>query len=225
MAKYGFTIRKEEYTTLADFIRASFTRDLATFTERFPKFNAAFLAAFIAKLNFVKQLESTFLITEDQKNVTASLYKEADELNNELNYLKENFKDANLTLSIITDIKNDLFNHNIEGAILKIETLKQYIIAHQPALEAEGMAPTFPATLDTHKSSLQEKNTAQKKFMDNSKTLTDANKAHYDELYTLIVKIANKGKVLFKGKVTADEYSITKNLQKMRAASPKPKQP
>jgi len=221
MAKYGFTIKKEEYTTLADFILPSFTRDLAIFTALFPKFNAAFLAAFIVKLDFVKALESTFLITEEQKNATASLYQEADELNDKLNFLKENFKDANLNTTIITDSKNDLFNNNIEGAVLKIETLKQYIAAHQPALEDEGMANGFPAELDAHKTSLEAKNTAQKTFMNNSKILTDANEEQYDELYQFITKICSKGKLIHKGKVTADEYTISKNLQKMRAATPK----
>lgn len=225
MKNSGFKIRKEEYTTLADFMLPSFIRDLAIFTARFTKINAAFLAAFQAKLTIVKQLDSNFLITEDQKNATAALYQEADVLNNELNYLKENFIDANLTPTLISDIKNDIFNHNIEGAVLKIETLKQYIIAHQPALEAEGMAPDFPTKLAQHKTNLEQKNAAQKTFMDSGKTLTQANQQQYDELYAQIVQIANKGKILFKKTVIADEYSITKNLQKMRAAKPKPKQP
>ena len=45
----GFTVRKEEYTALADFMLPSFTRDVALFQERFPKFNAAYLALFNAK--------------------------------------------------------------------------------------------------------------------------------------------------------------------------------
>ncbi|WP_395074831.1 hypothetical protein [Flavobacterium sp.] len=108
----GFTVRKEEYTTLADFMLPSFTRDLAVFQARFPKFNAAFLALFNTKTAFVKELESSIVVTEKQKAATASLYTEATTLNNELNFLKENFKDADLNTSIIMDLKNDLFAHN-----------------------------------------------------------------------------------------------------------------
>ena len=225
MAKSGFTIRQEEYTTLADFIISSFIRDQEKFTARFPKFNAAFLAAFTAKLDVLKELESTLLISEEQKATTAALYQEATELNNELNFVSNYLQDAGLNQAIITPLKNDLFAHNIEGAVLKIESIKQYLVANQPALEDEGMAPDFPSKLADHKISLAKKNKEQNEFMKSHRELTDANLAHYDELYDFITKIANKGKLLFKNTVYQNEYSITQNLQKMRAASPKPNQP
>ncbi|WP_395074829.1 hypothetical protein [Flavobacterium sp.] len=116
----------------------------------------------------------------------------------------------------------------IEGAILKIESLKQFITANQPLLEEEGMASTFPAQLATHKTSFELKNKDQSEYMKQLKTLTDDNKAHYDELYDYISKVANKGKLLFKESRFKDEYNITKNLGKMRIfkqaqpATPKP---
>ena len=214
----GFTVRKEEYTALADFMLPSFTRDLALFQERFPKFNAAYLALFNAKTDFVKELESSIVVTEKQKNATAALYAEATTLGNELSFLKENFKDAGLNTSIVTNLKNDLSAHNIEGAVLKIESLKQYITANQTALEEEGMASTFAAQLATHKTSFELKNKDQSEYMKQLKTLTDDNKAHYDELYEYITKVASKGKLLFKDSRIKEEYNITKNLGKMRAA-------
>ena len=214
----GFKMRKEEYTALADFILPSFTRDLATFQARFTKFNATYLEQFLAKTAFVKELESSIIVTDQQKNATASLYNEASELNNELNFLKENFKDAGLNTSIITDIKDDLFAHNIEGAVLKIESLKQFIVANQAQLEEEGMNPNFPAQLTTHKTSFELKNKDQSEYMKQIKKLTDDNKAHYEELYDFISKVTTKGKLLFKDSRTKDEYNITKNLNKMRAA-------
>ena len=214
----GFKIRKEEYIALADFILPSFTRDLAKFQERFPKFNAAFLEAFKTKTAFVKELESRLLITEKQKTATASLYAETAVLNTELNFLKENFKDANLNTNIITEIKDDLFSHNIEGAVLKIESLKQLIIANQIVLEEEGMASTFPAQLATHKSSFETKNRDQSEYMKQLKKLTDDNTAHYDDLYEFIAKVTNKGKLLFKESRIKEEYTISKNLGKMRAS-------
>ena len=46
----GFKLRKEEYTTLGDFIKVSFERDLATITARYPKLNEAYKNQFVAKL-------------------------------------------------------------------------------------------------------------------------------------------------------------------------------
>ena len=214
----GFKVRKEEYTTLADFILPSFTRDIAVFKERFPKFNPAYLASFNAKNALVKKLESSIIVTEKQKKATASLYVEAAILNNELNFLKENFKDASLNTTLITDLKKDLFSHNIEGAILKTESLEQLVTENQAILEDEGMAGTFAQQLAAHKTSLETKNKDQSEYMKQLKTLTDNNTAHYKELYEYITKVAIKGRLLFKESRIKDEYSITKNLSKMRVA-------
>jgi hypothetical protein len=219
----GFKLRKEEYTTLADFIIPSFTRDLATFQQRFTKFDNAYLQAFIAKNEFVKNLESKLVFTEAQKNATASLYEEADVLNKELNFVKQYFQDANLNTTIITDIKNNLFSHNIEGAVIKIESLKQFIIANQTILEQEGMAGNFPAQLETHKISFQQKNKDQSEYINQIKTLTDTNKTQYEELYQYIASVATKGKLLFPNNRIKDEYNMTKNIRKMRVAKQTPK--
>ena len=196
----------------------SFTRDLTLFQERFPKFNAAYLALFNSKTEFVKELESSIVVTEKQKNATAQLYAEATTLGNELSFLKENFQDAGLNTSIVTNLKNDLSSHNMEGAVLKIESLKQFITANQAALEEEGMASNFAAQLATHKTSFELKNKDQSEYMKQLKTLTDDNEAHYDKLYEYISKVAGKGKLLFKDSRIKEEYNITKNLSKMRAA-------
>ena len=223
MATYGFTIRKEEYTPLGDFISPSITRDLATYTARFPRINQSYLNEFLAKLLFVKELEAQLVIQENQQAATAALYKEATELNTELNFLKENFKDAALNTATIVDLKAALTSHNIEGALIQIESLKQYIIAHQQQLQDEGMAADFATTLQNHKTNLAAFNVQQNQYMNASKTLTDNNKAHYNELYQYITNICNKGKILFKGKVTQDEYNISKTIKKMRTAPHKPK--
>ena len=212
-------IRKEEYTTLADFILPVFVRDQAVFVARFPKFDDVFLTGFTTKLTFVKTLESGMVLTESQKEATKNLYIEADRLNGELNFLSGYFKDASLNTGIITDLKNNLFNHNIEGAVLQIEGLKQYVVAHQPALEAEGMAHDFPVDLDHFKVNLSAMNTVQNDIMRSHRALTDANNTHYEALYDYVAKIADKGKLLFKGTVTENEYSISKTLKKMRGGN------
>jgi hypothetical protein len=49
------------------------------------------------------------------------------------------------------------------------------------------------------------------------KQLVDANKGDYKKLYTFIKTVAEKGKLVFKGTVIEDEYSITKLIGRMRA--------
>ncbi len=217
METTGFTIKLEEYTTLGDFILPSFTRDQSVFVTHFTKFDGTFLSNFTAKLAFVKELESTYQLTEQQKNTTRNLYLQAAELNNDLNFTSLYFKDAGLSTTVITALKKDINNHNIEGAVLKIESLKQFIVANQPLLEDQGMPHNFPAKLTGYKVDLQTKNKDQNEYMKAHKELTDANMTHYTELYGYISQIAQKGKVIFKKTVYADEYNISKYLKKMRA--------
>ncbi len=211
-------IRKEEYTALGDFILPSFERDQAVIAAKFPKLDTAFLNAFIEKLTFVKKLESSVVVTDEQKNVTVSLYKTATELNNELTVLNSYIADAGLDTSIITKLKRDLFIHNIEAAILKVEAVEQFVTKHQAELEAEGMPTDFATTLDGYKVELEAKNRLQNEYMNRLKKLTEINVGEYNALYVFISKIANKGKIIFKDTVTQDEYTISKNISRMRAA-------
>ncbi|MEO8516534.1 MAG: hypothetical protein ABI426_07310 [Flavobacterium sp.] len=214
-------IRKEEYTALGDFILPSFRRDQEIIAVRYPKLDAGFLASFADKLDFVKGLESSLVMTEKQKDTTKSLYLLAANLNNELTYLGSYVKDAGLNKEIITALKNELFKHNIEGSILKTEAVKQYVIEHKILLEAEGMPADIIDKLANYKTELETKNALQNQFMNALKQLTETNWIHYEVLYDYIATIAEKGKLVFKNTVAQDEYTLDKNLSRMRAAKQK----
>ncbi|MEO8515562.1 MAG: hypothetical protein ABI426_02400 [Flavobacterium sp.] len=211
-------VRKEEYTSLGDFIKNSFDRDQLTIMMRFPKLNETFLAEFTAQLEEVKVLESGLVLTQEQKSVTMSLYNEAEILNKELNFVKSYISHAGLNTEIIVALKEELVKSNIEGAVLKVESLKQFITTHLPTLVNEGMNATFPNILDAHKISMSEKNAAQNQFMNSRKALTDANKVKYQALYRYILKISEAGRLVFDGTIQKDEYSLTKTIGRMRSA-------
>lgn len=214
-------VRHEEVTVLGDFVLTSFTRDLDAIKSKFPKLGETFRDSFIVKLDFVKTLESTLMLSEDKKSVTASLYNEADRLDKELNFLSSYFKDAELNTAIISAVKADLHNANIEGAILKLEGLSQFVGIHAGELVAEGMASDYATVLSDYKVSLTQKNRDQNDLLNARKQLTNANVAHYKELLQLIRKITNKGSLVFKNTVVEDEYVFKKVLQRMRVAKRK----
>lgn len=214
-------LKKEEYTTLADFVMISFVRDQSQIMTRFPKLDSTFLTAFTAKLDEVKTLESGLVLTEDQKKATTTLYKEADFLNTELNFLISYAKEAELETNAISDLKRDLTAGNIEGAVFKIESIKQYIDAHSTILIEQGMAADFPTQLETHKASLEAKNVMQYKLMSSRKKLTKENIDQYKSLYAYVIKIMKAGKLIFNDTVIKDEYTISKTVSKMRSIKPK----
>ena len=211
-------VKIEEIAPLGDFVLTSYTRDFGAIESKFPKLNADFKAEFEAKLALVKDLESSLVLTEQQKGVTASLYAEANELSKELNFLKVYVKDAGLNFGVVLPLKQDLQNGNIEGALLKMEAVKQFVVTHKTALMEEGMPAEFDVVLTNYKLSMTTKNNLQNEILNNRKQLTEVNKVHYDELKDMIKKICSKGKLVFTKTVYENEYVVTKVAQRMRAA-------
>ena len=214
-------VKIEEVAPMGDFVLTSYERDFEFIKSKFSKMDEAFRDGFIAKLDFVKVLESGLLLSEAKKGTTARLYDEAKRLNDDLNFLSTYFEDADLNPGIVTALKNDLFAHNIEGVLLKIEGVRQFVIANQTLLVAQGMDAGFADVLKDYRTSLTKKNNEQNELINNRKKLTDANKTHYEELLKMIKKITTKGKLVFKDSVVKDEYTNTKIIQRMRAAKRK----
>jgi hypothetical protein len=210
--------RHEELSALGDFIRVSFARDQAVIAARFPKLGGSFLEEFTEKLEAIKVLESRWVMTQAQKRVSASLYHEAGVLSKELNFVKTYLTQAGLDTRLVMDLKKALYSNNIESAILKIENLKQYIVPNMEALELEGLAENFVQTLQSYKTSLEEKNALQNTFMNNRKALTETNRQEYMALGRYITSIMSAGRLVFDGSVLKDEYSPSKTIKRMRSA-------
>ena len=210
-------IRFEEYSPLGDFLMKSFVRDQPAIALLFPKLDAGYVTAFQDKIVVVKKLEGTLKLSEAEKKATVELYAEAEVVNRELNVLSIYFVDAGLPIEAISGLKKNLTKGNIEGALLEIKDVNDFVIANQPELEAEGMAAGYPAALEAHRVSMADKNVLQNSVLNARKTLVDANKGDYKALYAYISNVAKKGKLVFQGTVVEDEYNLTKILGRMRS--------
>lgn len=212
-------IRLEEYSTLGDFIGKSYDRDLPIIVKRYPKLGKSFKDGFLEKLNEVKTLEGSLFITESKKKVTLLLYGIADDLNTELNFINSYLAEAGLDTKAVSALKKDLSKDNIEGAVLKIENIQQFLNKHSDVLVAEGMDKNFPGDLTEYKNKLEQLNVSQNEFMNSLKSLTKENRDKYKELYVFIAKIADAGKLIFADDVKKDEYVIKRVIARMRARS------
>jgi hypothetical protein len=212
-------LKIEEYSPIAGFLKDSFAVDRAALSTRFAKFTPQFEADFNAQRLLVKDLDSTLVLTQEQKDVTALLYSKADEINVELNFLSFYFRDAGLDATMITKTKSNLAVRNIEGACLKIKDIIQYITANHVVLESKGMAASYPADLAADKLFLEDKNEVQNTVKNAVKGLYDANRIAYDNLYTYISTICDAGKIMYKGQVKASQYTITKLIKRMRSGN------
>jgi hypothetical protein len=212
-------LKVEEYSPIAGFLKDSFAVDRPALSVRFAKFTPQFEADFNAQRLVVKDLDSTLVLTEEQKGVTNLLYNKADEVNAELNFLSYYFREAGLDTKIITKTKSNLVSRNIEGACLKIKDIIQYIAANQSNLESKGMATNYPADLATDRLFLESKNEVQNTVKNAVKDLYNANRTAYDDLYSYISTICDAGKIMYKGQIKADQYTISKLQQRMKSGN------
>lgn len=212
-------IRIEEYVPAATFMMASFSRDRAELASRFSEFTTAYRDAFQTQLEQIKALEQTLKLSEKQKQITHELYLQTDALNKELNFLTFHFKRADLDPAVITAVKKDLRERNVEGACLKLVGLIQYVTEQQALLESKGMAAGFATTLENEKIQLEAKNAEQNVFMNNIAHLHAENRAQYTALYGYVSMIAEAGKIMYDGDVRESEYTIEHVLGRMRAGA------
>lgn len=210
-------LKIEEYVPAASFLKTSFVRDRAELSGRFSEFTVGYETEFVNQLLVVKNLEQALVLTEEQKEVTKGLYVSAELLNKELNFVSFYFKRAQLDGSVLTKVKRDLTKRNIEGALLKLEGLVQYIIDKHVVLESKGMAVGFPAALQVEATDLETKNELQNELMNLRKQLHEDNSADYKLLYSFMSTIVSAGKVMYDGHVKKDEYTITKLIARMRS--------
>lgn len=215
-------IKKEEYTALGDFVFASFNRDLPQFEARFVKFNAGFRDVFGQKLNTCKTLNQTLNLVEAQKATTKNLYDQADAINKDLTIFNTYIADAGLNTTMVTALKADLKTRNIEGAVIKLAALSQFVTNNLAVLTSQGLQADYAQVLLGYRDSLELGNFNQTELIKNKKSLTSANLAEYEALYDMIKKVCEKGKLIFKDTPIAQEYTIQWNLSKMRAAQNTP---
>ncbi|WP_130734279.1 hypothetical protein [Flavobacterium sp. J27] len=212
----GFYLKMEEYVPAGAFLKASFVRDREELATRFSEFTTAYLQDFEVQLAKVAGLEQTLVLTEEQKGVTVSLYTTSEVANKELNFLSFYFERANLDPAIISAVKKDLAVKNIEGAVLKLDAVIQYVLSKKTLLESKGMSAAFPDELTTLKEDLKAKNELQNVVMNVKKQLYKDNKQEYDALYAYISVIAKAGKIMYDGLSKRDEYTVTKITSRMR---------
>lgn len=186
---------------------------------RFPEFTVEYFTSFEAKLKEVKLLEQDVVLSDEQKASTNALYAKADALDKELNFLSFYFKRAGFDSGIVSAVKKDLNNSNIEGAVNKLEGLRQFCVANKSSLVAKGMADGFPDELDAKRGELDALNELQNEKINALTALYNANKGVYKELRRFISTVSGAGKIMYQGSPKAKEYTISAIINRMRSGN------
>lgn len=215
----GKKLKQENYTAAADFMIASLERDLAEFTKVFKTIDNAFLEQFKKANANLKNVSSSFLTKQQQKETTKELYSKADEFRDKLTLLKAYAKRAGLEAPILQETITALKGRNIEKVVKNTRELLPFFT--QNADKIKDMPADFLKDIPNTITYFEEKSTTQNILMSQSKQTTAEVKPLYETLYNYIREVADAGKIIYKGSPKKDDYTISKILQRMEANTAK----
>lgn len=210
------TLNYEDYPAIGDALIASFTRDQPEFVVYYKTMDVAYIAEFANAINAVRETASVLAKTEERKGVTKQLYNLADEINRKLLFLIDYSEDSGLETATLSAIRTKLTKRNIEGAIKDLRNILPYLQSKQSQLEEgdmpDGFLDYFPPLLPQ----MEAWNAEQISILSTRKALVEANAALFENAYSYISKISNRGKKIFKKTIRKDDYTISKLLTKIR---------
>ena len=209
-------IKIEEYIPVGQFLLASFSRDREELVTRFSEFNSEYLSGFEQQIKFIRQLEQSIQLSDEQKKAMHALFITADILASDLDFLSFYFKRAALDSSLISRIKKNLRQRNIELVLQELRKLVEYVSEHEKVLESKGMEYDYPKKLKSEITELDFKNTKHNAIADNKISLYKNNMEAYDKLCSYITMVAKAGKLFYDGAEKTDDYTIWKILGRLR---------
>ena len=214
------SIKKEEMVPLADMLIESFERDQAVIEIENSFYSVVFLNEFKAMTEEVREMEKADAILVRQKSITKNLYRQADSLKQPLKIFTIAVQKAALLTKLPNQIMSNLKSRNIEGALLKINSLIQVIESNHELLISKGMKAAFFPLLKSSFNEITDLSNLQTALMKEKTLLTDDNNGSYTTLYDMYISdVCSIGKAVFLGSAKANEYTVSKMLKKLHIAN------
>jgi|GEM_PF-177947 len=193
---------------IADFIAVSFERDLDSFSSTYKTMNASYLENFKKAISQLKNNDSTNAIVIKQKETTANLYKQADELRRNITFLKDYATRSGLDTSLLKVVVTKINGRNIAGVVKAVRDAIPYYSDNIERIA--DMPEGFLEKIVEQTKQLDALNVLQNTLMNERKYHTQANKEMYALIKKYIGDIAKAGKLIFQGQKKEEEYVISK---------------
>ena len=214
MAVKSSTLRKEEYSAVANILLVSFERDITEFKEKYRTMNEEYLSSFKSIIEKVKNMASNNTELIKQKELTKSLYNKIKDIKYNLQLLKDYAIRAKLDISLFNTLLKNISMKNAEGVIKNIRDMLPYYRSNIDKLL--DMPDGFLDKLKLKNDELEKLNTDQKHQLTSKKTNTSDNHIIYKEIYEYIRNISKAGKLIYINSIKKDEYTLSKILAKLR---------
>ena len=216
-----FSCKMEDMPTVAGFVLASVTRDLADFTAYSPIFTEAYLTDLDAKRKAATELIMTDSVNYELKAITAKLYDQLQTLKTLLvridGYLYMAKSSLNNEKLGMVKLRLDIKRGNIEGVVLNGRSFATNLIKNKTVLLAKGLKQeqidTLQTILDTLESFNKEQNIMQSKRAQNCVD----NRSTFNSLWNLLLPILQAGKAIYKGvnEAKLKDYTMTQLKKRM----------
>ena len=202
--KQKFPGRQEELPAVAEFIYASFNRDLALFTDYSPDFNAAYVTNLRDQIDDLTEVVFPKTLTQQGKLVTARIVSNLARLKI-LNDLTDSYvKRAGSALTVppadfgCRDLRRKIKSGDVEGVVKALRIVLQNMDANLEALMTKGLKEAAKTEMNALPDTLTADNTLQNNNIQARNQLVNDNIDLFDALYATMRDVAEAGKVIHK---------------------------
>ncbi|MCU0348165.1 MAG: hypothetical protein MUC59_14585 [Saprospiraceae bacterium] len=202
--KKKFPGRQEELPAVAEFIYASFNRDLALFTDYSKDFDAAYAANFRKQIDDLTEVVFPKTLTQQGKLVTARIVTNLARLKI-LNDLTDSYvKRAGSALTVspadfgCRDVRKKIKSGDVEGVVKALRIVLQNVDANLATLTAKGLKDATKTEMAALPDTLTADNTLQNTNAQARNQLVNDNIGLFDSLYAIMRDVAEVGKVIHK---------------------------
>ncbi|MBL7967497.1 MAG: hypothetical protein JNK09_10895 [Prolixibacteraceae bacterium] len=209
-------MQKRRITSHCWFVSLSLERDLADFTAYSPLFDAAYLAAYNAKVTAAQELVQPYAETVEGKIITEHTDTIFQELITLINRLEGYISLASASIAMspadfgFLQLRKKLRTRDVEAVLSLIRPIENNIERFKAELGAKGMTPEFAAKFTQASASLAEDKRKRYTMISNRAALVQNNMNQLNDLYAQMTEICTIGKILYKqtDKAKQNDYTI-----------------
>jgi len=224
-----FSFKNEELPVIAGFTAINLERDLDDFTTFSPVFNLAYLTAYKAKIEAVRELVLPYSETVEGKIVTEHIETILQELIELINYLEGYLNLAGKTIPLnpadfgLVQLRKSVHTRDLDEVLNMIRPVKNNMDKYKTELSAKGMTEAFVTKFTQAGLSLADDKNKRYIMVSGRAALVQNNMVQLNDLFMQMKEICKIGKTLYKrnDKAKQNDYTIAYLLKQVhRTAKP-----
>jgi hypothetical protein len=210
----SYNCKDEELPVVCRYALSCVKRDLPDFAGFSPIFNDEWISGFESRIDFVDELVSPKIETDELKKITKRMYLTMDglldpiaKIRGYLSLAKDSVpvstKDFGLTL-----LRQKIASRDAEGVRQSLLTVNAYLKKYSEPLVAAGLNSAIMEQFSDAVTSITNDNQLQFEIVSKRKTVVQNNLKMLNELYGQLIDLLNVGRALYKNTdpLKAKEY-------------------